>query len=77
MSFTPSILPLGEGAWTVALGDRVDRGIVVGVIAQPQPWIPALDSVIPCDVQARVRRLDLVDGGHTAILPAPDARLML
>jgi hypothetical protein len=28
-------------------------------------------------VQARVGRLDLVDGGHTAILPAPAARLML
>ena len=58
------------------LSDRVDRGFVVGVIAQPQPRVPALDAVIPCDVQARLGRFKLIDGGHPAILPARAARLM-
>jgi hypothetical protein len=58
------------------LRDRMDRRLVVGVIAQPQPGVPALHTVVPRDVQARVGRSDLVDGGHTSILPARDARLM-
>jgi KipI family sensor histidine kinase inhibitor len=33
MNQTPSILPLGEGAWTVTLGDRVDPAIHRQVIA--------------------------------------------
>ena len=44
------------------LGDRMDRCLVVGVIAQPQPRVPALDAVVPGHVKARVGRSDLVDG---------------
>ena len=51
------------------LGDRVDRGLVVGVIAQPQPGVPALDAVVPGHVEARIGRADLVDGGHPPIVP--------
>ena len=51
-------------------GDGVDRGLIVGVIAQPQPGVPTLHAIIPCDMQARVGRSDLIDGRHPTILPA-------
>ena len=51
MSFTPSILPLGEGAWTVALGDRVDRALhreVIGLAQQiAAADLPGVLEIVP------------------------------
>ena len=58
------------------LGDRVDGGLVVGVIAQPQPRVPALHAVVPRDVQAGVGGSEHSMVATPPILPVGAARLM-
>ena len=51
MSGTPSILPLGEGAWTVTLGDRVDAAIhrqVIGLAGRiADAELPGVVEIVP------------------------------
>jgi KipI family sensor histidine kinase inhibitor len=51
VSGTPSILPLGEGAWTVTLGDRVDGAIhrqVIGLAGRiADAGVPGVIEIVP------------------------------